>query len=207
MTSIPANLPHRHVDHATGHILYIDPVTGAVISRKPMRLRKDPEAAFQAWAAQRRAEDLSADYFTAQAGIEKITTATTPAVSSAPAKRGRPQTKAHNPAAVYMPFIAVPHLQRWADDIIHGSIITSSGVSNGKINVKARAVVGALFLSEISAEACKTSEHTLRTAQRIAKAARHAAHGLASFIERHPELKAELDSEIASEALFRASTA
>jgi hypothetical protein len=207
MTSIPANLSHRHTDHATGHILYIDPVTGEVISQKPMVRRKDPEAAYQAWASKRRAEDLSTDYATAQAGIEKTTTATTPAVSSEPVKRGRPQTRAHNPAAIYMPFIAVPHLLAWADDIIHGSIITSSGVSNGKINVKARAVVAALFLSEISAEACKTSEHTLRTAQRIAKAARHAGHGLVSYIERHPKLKAEIEDEMAAEALFRASPA
>ncbi|RMR28861.1 Phage integrase protein [Pseudomonas syringae pv. coriandricola] len=53
----------------------------------------------------------------------------------------------------------------------------------------------------ITAEACKTDEMTLRTAQRIAKAARHAAHGIASYVERHPRIKAEIDVE----ALFRAS--
>ncbi len=104
-----------------------------------------------------------------------------------------------------MPFLTVPDPLPWVDDIIHGSILTSAGRSNGKINVKARAVIGALFLSEISAEACQTSEYTLRTAQRIAKAARHAAHGIASYVDRHPKLKAELEAELAVEALFRAS--
>ena len=100
-----------------------------------------------------------------------------------------------------MYLLAVPNPLPWVDDIITGSIITSAGVSNGKINVKLRAVIGALFLSEITAEACKTDEITLRTAQRIAKAARHAAHGIASYVERHPAIKAEIDVE----ALFRAS--
>mgnify|MGYP001547665259 FL=1 len=99
-----------------------------------------------------------------------------------------------------MYLLAVPDLLPWVDHIITGSIITSAGVTNGKINVKARAVIGALFATEITAEACKTGEISLRTAQRIAKAARHAAHGIASYVERHPSIKAELDSE----ALFRA---
>ena len=76
-----------------------------------------------------------------------------------------------------MHLLAIPDPLPWVNDIITGSIITSAGVTNGKINVKARAVIGALFLSEITADACKTNEYSLRTAQRIAKAARHAAHG------------------------------
>lgn len=201
MTSIAANLPHRHVDHETGHILHIDPVTGVVISRKSMVRRKDAEADYQAWAIQRRAEDLSSDYATAQAAMVKVKAESIPVVSTEPAKRGRPKTHFQNPAAAFMPFLLIPDPLPWVADIIHGSICTSAGTSNGKINVKARAVIGALFLSEISAESCMTSEHTLRTAQRIAKAARHAAHGIASYVTRHPKLKAELEAELGAEAL------
>lgn len=206
MTSFPANLPHRHVDHETGHILHVDPITGEIITRKDMIRRNDPRAEFEAWAAQRRSEDLSADYATIQAAITKPEPAV-PVVEAEPIKRGRPKTLFTNPAATFMPFLATPQLPSWADDIITGSIYTSAGTNttSGKVNVKSRSVVAALFLSEISAESCQTSEYTLRTAQRIAKAARHAAHGIASYIERHPALKAELEAELAVEALFRAS--
>ncbi|MBH3426507.1 hypothetical protein [Pseudomonas alkylphenolica] len=208
MTSIPANLPHRHVDHETGHILHVDPITGEVIARRSMTRRKNPEAEYQAWADQRRAEDLTTDYITAQAGLVKVGDLPT---SSEPEPikqgRGRPKTIFKNPAVAFMPFLVIPDPLPWVADIIHGSICTSAGTSNGKINVKARAVIGALFLSEISAEACQTSEYTLRTAQRIAKAARHAAHGIASYVERHPKLKAELDATIEAEALFWVSQA
>lgn len=205
MSSLTANLPHRHTDHETGHILHIDPVTGVVISRKPMKYRPDQEAAYQAWASKRRSEDLTIDYATAQAALVNVEPA--PVVSTEPAKRGRPKTQFQNPVAAYMPFLATPHLRSWADDIITGSIYTSAGTNttSGKINVKARAVIGALFLSEISAEFCQTSEYTLRTAQRIAKAARHAAHGIASYVERHPEIRAELEADLSAEALLRAS--
>ncbi|WP_047335967.1 hypothetical protein [Pseudomonas protegens] len=191
---------HRHVDHESGHILYVDPVTGEIIVQKEMVRRKNPEEEFQAWAAERRADEaLSED---AHKAITKLTEATK-ARPEEPRKkaRGRPKTTYKNPVAPFMYLLAVPDPLPWVDDIVTGSIITSAGVSNGKINVKARAVIGALFLSEITAEACKTDEITLRTAQRIAKAARHAAHGIASYVERHPAIKAEIDVE----ALFRAS--
>ncbi|MGY2276976.1 hypothetical protein ACW9H0_05000 [Pseudomonas monsensis] len=201
MTSFPANLPHRHVDQETGHILHVDPVTGAIVARKEMVRRKDPRAEFEAWAAQRRSDDLSTDYATIQAAVTK-SEAIAPVVEAEPIKRGRPKTVFTNPAAAFMPFLATPHLPNWADDIITGSIYTSAGTNttSGKVNVKSRSVVAALFLSEISAESCRTSEYTLRTAQRIAKAARHAAHGIASYVERHPKIKAEL----AVEPLYRA---
>lgn len=207
MTSIPANLPHRHVDHETGHILHVDPITGEIIARKDMIRRKDPRAEFEAWATQRRSEDLSTDYATIQAAIAKAEPVV-PVVEAEPIKRGRPKTVFTNPAAAFMPFLAAPQLPNWADDIITGSIYTSAGTNttSGKVNVKSRSVVAALFLSEITAEACKTSEISLRTAQRIAKAARHAAHGIASYVERHPKIKDDLGAELAVEALYRAST-
>ncbi len=50
MTSIPANLPHRHVDHETGHIIHVDPSTGDIIARSKIALPKSRKAEFQAWA-------------------------------------------------------------------------------------------------------------------------------------------------------------
>ncbi|MEO8642274.1 hypothetical protein [Pseudomonas sp.] len=199
---------HRHVDHETGHIYHVNPITGEIIARKEMVRPKDQEAEYQAWASERRAdEDLTTDYATAQEGISKSTHEVKEfaQVEVEPAKRGRPKTKYANPVAAFMPFLTVPDPLPWVDDIIHGSILTSAGVSNGKINVKSRAVIGALFLSEISTESCQTGEYSSRTAMRIAKAARHAAHGIASYVERHPAIKAELEAELGAEALFRAS--
>lgn len=220
MTGIPANLPHRHVDHETGHILHVDPITGEIIARKDMIRRKGTEAQYQVWAAQRRADaNLTTDHATAQASLSKVVPVVDPITKKS---RGRPKTILKNLAAAFMPFLVGPFVeqltctgdnqdeedddptaaQAWVDDIIHGSILTSAKTSNGKINVKARAVIHALFLSEISAEACQTCEYTLRTAQRIAKAARHAAHGISSYVERHPKLKAELVASIEAEALL-----
>lgn len=189
---------HRHVDYETGHILHADPTTGEVITQREMVRPKNPEAQYQAWTAERRADNrLAADH--GNVTLSKVEP-TAEAVEPANSVRGRPKTSFANPVAAYMYLLAVPDLLPWVEHIITGSIITSAGVTNGKINVKARAVIGALFAAEITAEVCKTSEISLRTAQRIAKAARHAAHGIAFYVERHPSIKAELDSE----ALFRA---
>ena len=208
MTSLTIPGPyHRHIDYETGQIFHVDPITGAIIARNDIVLPKSRKAEFQAWAAERRADEgLPEDHAKAAAPSVKDNLTSAPDVPPK-ATRGRPKTIFNNPAAAFMPFLTVPDPLPWVDDIIHGSILTSAGRSNGKINVKTRAVIGALFLSEISADSCMTSEHTLRTAQRIAKAARHAAHGIASYVERHPVLKAELEVELAIEALFRASQA
>lgn len=197
---------HRHVDYETGKIYHVDPITGAIIACNDIVLPKSRKAQFQAWATERRSgpKELSQDHAQAASTLV-LPEGSSPAEVSPKATRGRPKTTYPNPVAAFMPYLAVPDPLPWVGDIIHGSILTSAGVSNGKINVKTRAVIGALFLKEITAEACVTSEHTLRTAQRIAKAARHAAHGIASYVERHPTLKAELEAELAVEALFRAS--
>lgn len=226
MTGIPANLPHRHVDHETGHILHVDPITGEIIARKDMIRRKGPEAQYRAWADQRRADaNLTTDHATAQASLSKVVPVVEAVDPITKKSRGRPKTIFKNPAAAFMPFLVGPSVEQlactgdkkdeedddhiaaraWVDDIIHGSILTSAKTSNGKINVKARAVIRAMFFSEISAEACQASEYSLRTAQRIAKAACHAAHGIATYVERHPKLKAELEAKVEVEALFWAS--
>lgn len=203
MTSIPTNLPHRHVDHEAGHILHFDPVTGEIIARKEMTYYKDERVRYEAWAAERRAEDLTAEYSRAQANLANTQSHPLPAAPKV-LPRGRAQTVFQNPVAMLMPFFAVPDLAPWVDDIVRGSISTSAGTTNGKTNVRTRAVINALFLSEITAEACKTGEVSLRTAQRVAKAARHAAYGIATYVECHSELWAELAAETGETALFRA---
>lgn len=197
---------HRHVDHETGTILHIDPISGEVITHRDMVRPATLEAQYQAWAAERRAdESLSEDHQKAAKGLSSETQGQPQETPSDKPKRGRgrPKTSFVNPVAAYMHLLAIPDPLPWVDDIVTGSIITSAGVANGKINVKARAVIGALFLSEITADACKTNEYSLRTAQRIAKAARHAAHGIASYVERHPDIKTEIVTEVSAEALFR----
>ncbi|MBA6117642.1 hypothetical protein MXF29_18785 [Pseudomonas sp. NC26] len=201
----PAPL-HRHVDHETGTILHTDPISGEVIRHKDVVRPANLDAQYQAWAAERRAdESLSEDHQKAAKGLSSETQGQPQETPSDEPKRGRGRQKTTyaNPVAAYMYLLAIPDPLPWVDDIVTGSIITSAGVTNGKINVKARAVIDALFLSEITADACKTNEYSLRTAQRIAKAARHAAHGIASYVERHPDIKAEIVVEVGAEALFR----
>lgn len=204
MTTIPANLPHRHADYETGHILYVDPITGEIISRREMNRPKHLEAQFQAWAAERRADPLlPKDAFKVSRALASRTSEDAPSdgPSDAPKRRrGRPKTAFVNSVAAYMHMLVIPESLPWLEDIIDGSIITSAGVTNGKINVKARAIVSALFLSEITAGACQRHDISLRSAQRIAKAGRHAAHGIFSYIERHPEIKLWLEVEMKAES-------
>lgn len=192
-------LYHRHVDYEAGCILHVDPITSEVVGQNAMVRAKNPEEKYQAWAAERRADVLLVSDHASATMYKHAPVATT---EPARAGRGRPKTIYANPVAAYMYLLAGLDLLPWVDHIITGSIITSAGVTNGKVNVKARAVIGALFAAEITAEVCKSSDISLRTAQRIAKAARHAAHGIASYVERHPAIKTELDSE----ALFRTSS-
>lgn len=113
-------------------------------------------------------------------------------------KRGRPKLSTPNPVASYMHLLSYdrPH---WVDSIVYGSVATGAGSSNGKLNVSPKSVIGALHLRTISTDAVKTADMSLRTAQTIAKAARHAAHGIDSYLARHPEIKGRLALELASE--------
>ncbi|WP_141228781.1 hypothetical protein [Pseudomonas lundensis] len=117
---------------------------------------------------------------------------------TANSKRGRPELSTPNPVASYMHLLSYnrPH---WLDSIVYGSVATGAGSSNGKLNVSPKSVIGALHLRTISTGALKTPEMSLRTAQTIAKAARHAAHGIDSYLARHPEIKERLALELASE--------
>lgn len=212
MISTTPKLLHRHLDHETQHILRVDPITGTVNVRRKMVKPKDAHADYEAWTAKRRSDrSLSQDSrmvamaMSSESPKEPRAGCATHAKEPSKAKRGRPKITLANPVAPFMHLLATSEPLPWVDDIIHGSTITSAGVSNGKINVKVRAVIGALFLTTITADACVTNGVSPRTAQRIAKAARHAAHGIASFIERRPQLKARLNAEMAAEALSRAS--
>lgn len=201
----PAALLHRYIDYETGHAIRVDPHTGEVVSRKELASLTTPEAQYQVWAAERRADvSISEDHKKITSAVTDIAqreATGTKAGEVAKKGRGRPRAAYMNPVAAYMHVLVIPNPLPWVDDIIHGSIVTSAGVANGKINVKPRAVVGALFLSDITAEACKSSTYSLRTAQRIAKAARHAAHGIAACVERHPKIKARINEEIREEPL------
>lgn len=206
MTRPPANLSHCHVDYETGFILHVDPVTGEVLVRKKTSYLKSPDAEYESWAAKRRAcMHLIADHAAAQANLMKMMSRRSTLNDTQPVmqRRGRPKSVSKNPVDVLMPFLMIPAPLPGIADIIDGSICTSAGISNGKLNVSVRAVIGALYLSEISAEACQTGECSPRTAQRIAKVARHAAHGISSYLERHPKLRARLEAELGVEAAFR----
>lgn len=116
----------------------------------------------------------------------------------ASSRRGRPELKTPNPVASYMSLLCHqrPH---WVDAIVYGSTATGAGSSSGKLNVQPRAVLAALYLKTISANAVKTADITLRTAQTVAKAARHAAHGIGCYLDRHPMTKARMDLELSYE--------
>jgi hypothetical protein len=86
-----------------------------------------------------------------------------------------------------------PH---WLDSIIYGSTATAAGVSAGKLNVRPGSVIAAMHLKDISTAAVKTPMISERTAQAVAKAARHAIHGVSSYLDRYPAIKAKLDLEL-----------
>lgn len=184
---------HRHVDYEAGVIMHIDPITGEVLRERAMRRPSSEEEKFKAWAKERQ-EDLVGLFDASRCGA-KAKPKDTP---NGPQRgRGRPKTVYKNPTAAYMHLLAVPHPLPWVLNIIHGSCVTSAGVVGGMIAVKQCNVLRALFLNEITAEACQTPGMSLRTAQRVAKAARHAAHGIASYVERYPRLQGEIAAELA----------
>lgn len=71
MTSLTIPGPyHRHVDHESGQLFHVNPITGEIIARNDIVLPKTRNAEFQAWAAQRRADaNLTTDHTTAQSSL------------------------------------------------------------------------------------------------------------------------------------------
>lgn len=82
-------------------------------------------------------------------------------------------------------------LPPWMDDIIMGACYTSAGISKGKLNVNPAIVKAAIFLPAISTDSClniySLEPISLRTAQRVAKAARFALEGIEMYIQRQRE--------------------
>jgi hypothetical protein len=82
-------------------------------------------------------------------------------------------------------------LPPWMDDIIMGACYTSAGISKGKLNVNPALVKAAIFLPAISTDSClniySLEPISLRTAQRVAKAARFALEGIEMYIQRQRE--------------------
>ena len=109
--------------------------------------------------------------------------------------RGRPPLNTLNPVATLMPHVGLTR-PKWLDDIVYGSVITSAGTSKGKMNVRPGVVFSALYSSSFSVEALRREGQPERTIMRIAKAARHVAHGVIEYLKRNPELHMRLKREI-----------
>ncbi|WP_426212893.1 hypothetical protein [Pseudomonas sp. TWR2-1-1] len=114
-------------------------------------------------------------------------------------RRGRPALNTPNPVATLMFVIGIKRPQ-WLDDIVYGSVTTSAGTSKGKLNVRPGAVLSALYSNFFSVEALGREGQPERTTMLIAKVARHAAHGIIEYLQRHPELHSRLKREADLEA-------
>lgn len=170
---------------------------------------------FNAWAAKRRADpDLPADAARAAAPVEPRTVSRKVPEPLAEqvrkdSNRGRPALSAPNTIREYMPILAdlrvadtdgpIPY--PWFTDIVAGSIATAAGSSQGTFNVSPSRVIAALFMPVIAAKLLTRAGTNERTAQRITKAARHAANGIASYLERNSEVRAKLDHQLTIERL------
>ncbi len=107
---------------------------------------------------------------------------------------GRPTKVTLNPNHDYIRHLydySIRGLPPWMDDIIMGACYTSAGISRGKLNVNPALVKAAVFLPMISTDSClniySLEPISMRTAQRVAKAARFALEGIQMYIERQRE--------------------
>lgn len=116
-------------------------------------------------------------------------------------KRGRPKANTHNPIAAYMPLLHMNGCS-WVDDIVFGSVLTSVGSSGGKANCSIATVYACLYLEHFSTDTVKGPGDSKSKAERVVKAARHAAHGIHSYLLRHPKLFASLQAEAGIEREF-----
>lgn len=162
-------------------------------------------AHFHAWAAQRRSDPkLPADAAKAAAGLRQVRADVRESLRAANSttekpdgpRRGRPSLATKNPAALIIPVLSINRPQ-WLDDIIYGSTATAVGSNNGQLRVRSGDVLIALYRDIISVEKVRQPGMSARTAQEIAKAARHAAHGVESYLDRHSALKVRLIAETA----------
>lgn len=161
-------------------------------------------AQYELWASERRnCPHLADDAATAAARwlkmqSESAAPAAEPADQSKPAetktRRGRPALSTENPIVSLMPLLSLDN-PSWFDDILRGSIASSAGTHKGQLNVRVSDVKAALYLGRISVAAVKRPDMEDRTARSIAQAARHAAHGIDLYLNRHPYIRARLVEE------------
>lgn len=76
----------------------------------------------------------------------------------------------------------------WLADIVFGSCLTSAKQSQNVCNVSMNEVLGALHLKVLTVQAVIATGVAKRKAERIIKAARHAAHGIYCYLLRRPAL-------------------
>ena len=149
---------------------------------------------YELWAKKRRAcPHLSADAAKAEARWLEMQNAHLSNLTDQPAqaRRGRPALRMENPIVELMPTLSLDR-PGWLDDVLRGSIASSVGAHKGQLNVRTSDVVAALHLRIITVRAIKRPDMGDRTAQSIAKAARHAARGIDHYLHRHPHIKAGL---------------
>lgn len=124
-------------------------------------------------------------------------------------RAGRPSLITINPISRLMPFLTsvcacsgdTAGSPEWFDDIVTGSIATAAGTSktSGRFNVSPAKVKAAMHCSTISVAALQVPTMSTRAAQLLAKATRHAVHGVSSYLDRHPEIRARLIAEVNAE--------
>lgn len=158
-------------------------------------------ARFASWAAERRkcpnliaqAEMVAARWEELQRREQHPCSRETPTT-----RRGRPASQYENRVTWVMELTWIDD-PNWLDDLLRGSIASSVGAHNGKLNVRISDVRAALRLKMISAAKVKRPDMSERTARSIAQAARHAASGIACYLDRRPEIKERLLAELALE--------
>ena len=110
-----------------------------------------------------------------------------------PKGAGRKPKSTPNPIAHIIDQLSLEK-PRWFDDILFGSCLTAAGQSSNVCNVEMNAVLGALHLKSFEVESVKANGVEKRKAERIIKAARHAAHGVHHYLLTHPALLARYEA-------------
>ncbi|WP_146017997.1 MULTISPECIES: hypothetical protein [Pseudomonas] len=76
----------------------------------------------------------------------------------------------------------------WLSGIIFGSCLTAAGQSQNVCNVSMQDVRNTLLLKDFTVLAVRATGVAKRQAERIIKAARHAAHGIHCYLLQRPKL-------------------
>lgn len=108
--------------------------------------------------------------------------------------RGRPAHRTDNTLARLLIHLA-PDQWRQVDDIICGSIATTTGTNKGRLNVRPRQVRAMLQAPTISTELLRRRGVPERTARAIAQATRHSISGLEHYLTNRPDLLDYLEAE------------